>query len=160
MSNVKCPIDRVLSGCTTLSPILTLPPIMPIVARITPVGCTCRSTDFAVSKLTGYGMPWVMIVVSNATKGWWSTRACLTSGWRSMGNPLSSTEIKQVGRFLTEYDNARKIGRSINQSGENKRVIWCNSLHALSIVGMCILYIIWITSLFSTPSLWPHPLQH
>ena len=122
---------------------------------ITHAGGTCRSTDFAVSKFTGYGMPWVMIVVSNATKGWRSMRACSTSGWRSMGNPLSSTEIKQVGRFLTEYDNAREIGRSINQSGENKRAIWCNSPCASSIVGTCILYIIWITSLFSTPSLWP-----
>jgi len=30
-----------------------------------------------------------------------------------MGNPLSRAEIKQVGRFLTEDDNAREIGRSI-----------------------------------------------
>ena len=65
-------------------------------------------------------MPWVTIVVSKATKGRRSTRACSTSGWTSMGTPLSRAEIKQVGRFLAEDDNAREIGRSITRSGENR----------------------------------------
>lgn len=98
------------------SPILTLPPIRPIVAGIAPTERTFRSTDLAVSKLTGYGMPWVTIVVSKATKGWCSTRACSTSGWMSMGTPLSRAEIKEDGRLLvvlTEDDNVRVIGRSI-----------------------------------------------
>lgn len=38
------------------------------------------STCEAVSKLWGYGIPWVMMVDSNATSGWRSARACCTSG--------------------------------------------------------------------------------
>ncbi|KAI0307991.1 hypothetical protein B0F90DRAFT_100877 [Multifurca ochricompacta] len=104
------------SSCVDSSPILTLPWIMPMVAGIAPPERTCRSTDLAVSKLMGYGIPWVTIVVSRATKGRFSTRACWTSGWTSMGIPLSRAETRDDGsplELFTEVENFRVIPRSI-----------------------------------------------
>lgn len=102
------------------SPTLTLPPITPMVAGMAPAERTCCSTDFAVSKLTGYGMPWVTIVVSNATKGKFSTSACSTSGWTSIGVPFSRAAIKEDGRLLgalAEDDKVRTIGRTMSRYG-------------------------------------------
>ena len=66
------------------SPILTRPSMRPMVAGILPDVLTFRSTDLAVSRLTGYGMPWVMMVDSKATTGFRAFSASATSEWMSM----------------------------------------------------------------------------
>ena len=67
------------------SPILTRPWTMPMVAGTAPVLRTMLSTDRAVCRLTGCGIPWVTIVVSSATTGFRDASASCTSGCTSTG---------------------------------------------------------------------------
>ncbi len=41
------------------------------------------STSRAIATFCGYGMPWLMIVLSRATTGAPSRIACATSSWRT-----------------------------------------------------------------------------
>src|SRR3990170_7108321 len=62
-----------------VNPTFKAPPMIAMVAGIAPVFRIMVSTSWAISKLAGYGMPWAMMVDSNATTGLPSASAVETS---------------------------------------------------------------------------------
>ena len=63
-----------------LKPIFKTPSITAIVAGVAPASRTHDSTEFAISRFCGQGIPWVMMVLSNATMGVFFVKASATLG--------------------------------------------------------------------------------
>ena len=88
-----------------------------MVAGMLPDVLTFRSTDLAVSRLTGYGIPWVIMVDSRATTGFQACSASATSGWMSIRAFFLRAAVKEERpRFEA------RLSMTLAEGGRRRRV--------------------------------------
>mmetsp|Transcript_4513 Transcript_4513/g.9709 ORF Transcript_4513/g.9709 Transcript_4513/m.9709 type:complete len:331 (+) Transcript_4513:397-1389(+) len=86
--------SRPMQGC---------PAMMAIVAGTAPFSDTTCSTSRAVCRLLGYGMPWLMIVLSRATTAFPARRAACTAGEMFRSSGVFIVVTMETGRWLAGW---------------------------------------------------------